>query len=208
MESNKKNRQVIITVPHAGEYTYIDVLGDVVSVPLQSGKCSPDGNLREGVWVSDVVSLIFPDEYNNRLHILDRNDMEVSPEYRKKSVNILAKHFGPENCLLIEPHLNAAGNSGWHNAKGHNVRYNGKFESKIAATSLNDVLEKENPFKTKPRNGGVILNKHLTMMGVSCAAILCELFFMDNKEYAKKAWRYTNEYAVILRNFVERWLND
>ena len=93
------------------------------------GKCSPDGKFRESRFSRDVIALLKPQlEALGYLVFVDMPADEVpSPQgtelsLRCRYVNGICKKFGPQNCIYVSIHVNAAGSDGkWHTARGFAV---------------------------------------------------------------------------------------
>jgi hypothetical protein len=180
-------KHVIVTVSHGGTHD---------GIYLQSGKAGP--HIREGEYLRRLLDGF--GDHNPNIHLLRAGDIESPPGRRKDAVNRLVAKYGKSNCLLIEPHVNASGMGGWKPAKGHRIIHNGKYGVVDAAKEL-DALHSA-WIGTESRGVTNGLGKY-TMLGVNCAAIIDELYFMTNREESDAAWGRLRAYRHLLLDFAE-----
>lgn len=98
---------------------------------------------------------------------------------RVSFVNQFAKH---EKCALISIHANAAGTTGWSEAKGFTIFHSktASKRSKELARLLGETLGKELEGKIPSR--GIKQANHAITAQTVCPAALIECGFMTNKE--------------------------
>lgn len=161
------------------------------------GKCSPDGCFREYKYSREICSLL-----QERLRAcgvecyIDYLDDDMcgknSSQELCERVNIVNKNYcnkiGKNNVLYISIHVNAACNSGWHDATGFSIYTSpGKTSSDVLATCIwNEAERILTPLNKKLRkdmsDGDPDYEDNFYVLKkTSCAAVLTENFFQDNK---------------------------
>ncbi len=98
-----------------------------------SGKCSPDGTLRECVYSREIIADVKEklESYGYNVFVdyepLGKSDKMSGSgtlqsrelDYRVRVVNGLCSDYGKDRCLYVSIHVNAAGSDGkWHGAGG------------------------------------------------------------------------------------------
>ena len=151
------------------------------------GKCSPDRKLREYAWAREIAKRL---ENTLKAKGLDAErivteETDISINERVRRVNAICNKVGTSNVLLISIHLNAAGNSGWKNARGWSVWVapNASSNSKRLAKCLYEEADKAGfrgnrcvpATKYWVGNYGIVRD-------TKCPAVLTENLFQDNKE--------------------------
>lgn len=150
-----------------------------------SGKCSPDGVLREWAWNKDCAQIVIETLKGKGYDVILINpeDEDISLSERVNRVNKYGK-----DSILISIHINAAGNGNkWMSARGWSVWTSvGQTKSDTLATLIFAEAEKQWGSKRVRKDmsdgdvdyedGFYILRKTV------CPAVLVEHFFMDNKE--------------------------
>lgn len=153
-----------------------------------SGKCSPDGKLREYAWARDIAkrleSSLTEKGYDARRIVPEEYDVPLFT--RCSRVNAVCKEKGAKNCLLVSIHINAAkSDMNWHEASGWSgwVAPNASSNSKRLAQLLYTEAEKHN----LKGNRSVPWCKYWTgnfaiVRDTNCPAVLTENLFQDNKK--------------------------
>lgn len=153
-----------------------------------SGKCSPDGKLREYAWARDIAkrleSSLTAKGYDARRIVPEEYDVPLFTRCRR--VNAVCKEKGAKNCLLVSIHINAAkSDRNWHEASGWSgwVAPNASSNSKRLAQLLYTEAEKHN----LKGNRSVPSCKYWTgnfaiVRDTNCPAVLTENLFQDNKK--------------------------
>lgn len=151
------------------------------------GKCSPDRKLREYAWAREIAKRL---ENTLKAKGLDAErivteETDISINERVRRVNAICNKVGTSNVLLISIHINAAGNSGWKNARGWSVWVapNASSNSKRLAKCLYEEADKAGfrgnrcvpATKYWVGNYGIVRD-------TKCPAVLTENLFQDNKE--------------------------
>lgn len=157
------------------------------------GKKSPDGSFKEWQFARHVVAGIIgklKDNPNFKCYNLVPEDSDITLINRVKRVNEKCGLLGAGNCILLEVHVNAAGNgTQWMQGKGwqcHTTR--GKTKSDTLAECLYDAAEEIlKPQGIKIRTDKTdgdrdIENDFFVIKGSNCPAVLTENLFMDNKD--------------------------
>ena len=154
------------------------------------GKISPDGVFREYLWNRQVAELLYnllvENGYNVQLVVTETNDIPLSTRVRR--VNDVCKSVGAQNVLLLSIHSNAAGGDGkWHSAQGWSCyTTEGQTKSDKVADSLYKAFEedfKDRKIRRDMSDGDPDWEKSFYICRkTSCAAVLIENFFYDNKE--------------------------
>ena len=153
------------------------------------GKCSPDGSLREYKWAREIAQRIVDGlkdlGYDAERIVTEETDVSLSERCRR--VNAVCAKQGAKNVLLVSVHVNAAGASGWNNARGWSgwVYTHASERSKQLAQLLYAEAEKRqlqgNRYvpSCKYWEANFYIVKH-----TDCPAVLTENLFQDNKEDA------------------------
>lgn len=151
------------------------------------GKQSPDGRLREYAWAREVAKKL-ETALKARGYDAERivtEELDVSINERVKRINTVCNKLGFSNVIVISVHINAAGNSGWNNARGWSVWIapNASSNSKRLARCLYEAADKAGysgnrsvpATKYWVGNFGIVRDS-------KCPAVLTENLFQDNKE--------------------------
>ena len=160
-----------------------------------SGKVSPDKSFYEYQFNRDIVDRVSMALKLNNIpyHIITPEVVQdISLTERANRVNRYCAQYGPENCLLISVHANAAGNGDWMNARGWSVyTTKGLTNSDKYATIFFDEANRLLPaYGQKLRvdwsDGDPDWEENFTILyKARCPAILTENLFYDNKEDLK-----------------------
>ena len=160
-----------------------------------SGKVSPDKSFYEYQFNRDIVDRVSMALKLNNIpyHIITPEVVQdISLTERANRVNRYCTQYGPENCLLISVHANAAGNGDWMNARGWSVyTTKGLTNSDKYATIFFDEANRLLPaYGQKLRadwsDGDPDWEENFTILyKARCPAILTENLFYDNKEDLK-----------------------
>lgn len=152
-----------------------------------SGKRSPDGKLREYAWAREIAkrleSALKAKGFDAERIVTEETDISINERVRR--ANAICNKVGTSNVLLISIHINAAGNSGWKNARGWGVWVapNASSNSKRLAKCLYEEADKAGfrgnrcvpATKYWVGNYGIVRD-------TKCPAVLTENLFQDNKE--------------------------
>lgn len=160
-----------------------------------SGKVSPDKSFYEYQFNRDIVDRVSMALKLNNIpyHIITPEVVQdISLTERANRVNRYCTQYGPENCLLISVHANAAGDGDWMNARGWSVyTTKGLTNSDKYATIFFDEANRLLPaYGQKLRadwsDGDPDWEENFTILyKARCPAILTENLFYDNKEDLK-----------------------
>lgn len=154
------------------------------------GKRSPDGRFREYLWNREVAEKVYDlldrQGYDVDYVVTETNDIPLKTRVRR--VNEVCKKVGKQNVVLISIHSNAAGNgSDWMGAKGWSCyTTKGETRSDKVASYMYKAFEQE--FKDRKirydwSDGDPDWEADFYLCrNTSCAAVLLENFFYDNKE--------------------------
>ena len=151
------------------------------------GKRSPDGKLREYAWAREISkrleSALKTKGFDAERIVTEDTDISINERVRR--VNSICNKAGTSNVLLVSIHINAAGNSGWMNARGWSVWVapNASANSKRLAKCLYGEADKAGykgnrcvpATKYWVGNYGIVRD-------TKCPAVLTENLFQDNKE--------------------------
>lgn len=159
------------------------------------GKKSPDSSFYEYEFNRDIVDRVSMALKLNNIpyHIITPEvDPDISLTERANRINRYCTQYGPENCLMISVHANAAGNGNWMNARGWSVyttkgltnsdKYADilyKYASLILPSYQQSVRDSHLPYTNSWEENFTILYKS------RCPAVLTENMFYDNKEDLK-----------------------
>lgn len=153
-----------------------------------SGKRSPDGRLREYLYVREIgkeVVDVFR-SINVPVDIIVPEEKDILLKERVERVNKIVDANPSQQCILVSIHVNAAGmGKEWMNARGWSVFVcnNASYNSKVLANNFYDAAKELNakirvPLPTqKYWESNLYILKH-----TKCPAILTENFFQDNRE--------------------------
>lgn len=158
--------------------------------PLTGGKHSPDKQLLEYVWAREIASRLEA-ELKARGYDAERivtEDTDVRLPIRTKRVNDICKRIGPQNCVLVSIHINAAkGDGKWHEARGWCgfLSKNASAKSKHFAQMLYAQAEKHGLRGNRcvPKERYWVQSLAMTR-DTNCPAVLTENLFMDNYDDA------------------------
>ena len=153
-----------------------------------SGKCSPDGKLREYAWARDIASRLVAELKKRGLDAerIVTEETDISLRERCRRVNAICAKLGSKNVMLISIHINAAKSDGrWHDASGWSgwIAPNASQKSKILAQTLYDEAAK----RTLKGNRSVPscrywVGNFAIVRDTNCPAVLTENLFQDNKD--------------------------
>lgn len=153
------------------------------------GKCSPDKQIREYSYAREIASLLeqkLKEKGITAIRIVtEENDVPLNQ--RVSRVNTICKEFGSNNCCVVSIHLDACPpNDGkWHSARGFSVRVakNASSRSKKLARLLYEQAEALNlkGNRSVPSEKYWVQNLAICR-DTSCAAVLTENLFQDNKD--------------------------
>lgn len=148
------------------------------------GKRSPDGSLMEWSYTRKIVKLIYKELSNlgYNVHILVPEEEDIALSERRKRINKFCEEYN-NNVLMISVHVNAAGDYGWHNARGWQVHTN--LDPTDQTKNLANILfDTANELKLKTRkpspSQNYWMNDFYIIKRVNCPAVLTENLFQDN----------------------------
>ncbi len=146
------------------------------------GKCSPDGTFREATYTRRLAAAIVRQlaGYGIESHILVPESGDVPLRERVRRANALCRR---EPCVLLSLHVNAAGNSGWHSARGFSawVAPGASETSRRLAAALSSgaaAIGYRGNRSSPPR--GYWTGNFAILRDTLCPAVLSENMFMDN----------------------------
>ena len=152
------------------------------------GKRSPDGRFREYAYTrliaSGVVQHLIYRGFDAERLVPEITDVPLKERVRR--VNQWCRELGQENVCLVSVHVNAAGNSGWHNAIGWSC-YTSKGQT--AGDRLADSLSRAALFHLAGRamrfdksDGDYDQERDFYLLRrTKCAAVITENGFMDSQ---------------------------
>ena len=152
-----------------------------------SGKCSPDGKLREYAWARDIASRLVAELKKRGLDAerIVTEETDISLRERCRRVNAICAKLGSKNVMLISIHINAAKSDGrWHDASGWSgwVAPNASQKSKILAQTLYDEVAKRNLKGNRSvPSCRYWVGNFAIVRDTNCPAVLTENLFQDNK---------------------------
>lgn len=152
-----------------------------------SGKCSPDGKLREYAWARDIASRLVAELKKRGLDAerIVTEETDISLRERCRRVNAICAKLGSKNVMLISIHINAAKSDGrWHDASGWSgwVAPNASQKSKILAQTLYDEAAKRNLKGNRSvPSCRYWVGNFAIVRDTNCPAVLTENLFQDNK---------------------------
>lgn len=152
-----------------------------------SGKRSPDGKLREYAWAREIAkrleNALKAKGFDAERIVTEETDISINERVRR--ANTICNKVGTSNVLLVSIHINAAGNSGWKNARGWSVWVapNASSNSKRLAKCLYEEADKAGfrGNRCVPATKYWIGNYGI-VRDTKCPAVLTENLFQDNKE--------------------------
>ena len=156
------------------------------------GKRSPDGKFREYKFSREVIALLRPRlEASGFTVFVDMPSDEVPRpgntelSLRCRYVNGICKKFGPQNCIYVSIHVNAAGSDGqWHDARGFAVyvaRSCSQTSKRLARTLCDLAISRG------LRGNRAVPAAHYwqadfyVLRNTACPAVLTENLFQDNR---------------------------
>lgn len=155
------------------------------------GKCSPDKRLLEYLWCREEVVRISEGlrslGIDTRIIVPENNDVPLKTRVARvnKIYADLGKNKKDKYVFLISVHINAAGNSGWHDATGFTewIAPNASAASKKLAQDLYAQVEildlKGNRYVPKEKYWTA---NYYIVKNTNCPAVLTENLFQDNKK--------------------------
>ena len=152
-----------------------------------SGKCSPDGKLREYAWARDIASRLVAELKKRGLDAerIVTEETDISLRERCRRVNAICAKLGSKNVMLISIHINAAKSDGcWHDASGWSgwIAPNASQKSKILAQTLYDEAAKRNLKGNRSvPSCRYWVGNFAIVRDTNCPAVLTENLFQDNK---------------------------
>lgn len=152
-----------------------------------TGKCSPDGTLKEWAYTREIADRIVSElrEKGQDAERIVKEMMDIPLTVRCKRANNIYKETGG-NAMLISIHCNAAGSGEeWLSAHGWSVFVSGNASnhSKNLASCLVRTAIDKGVYVRQPMPGQLYWMQNLTICrDTICPAILTENFFQDNKE--------------------------
>ncbi len=156
------------------------------------GKRSPDNRILEGVYAREIARRV-ADELKDRGVPVVRITPETGDvllRTRATRANDIHRHCR-DGSVLISLHSNAAGNGGWHEARGMSahVALNASAQSRVLARSLVSSFAHAG-MKVRKYNGDSMpywpQNLYICRE-TKMPAVLVEMFFHDNREDVKFA---------------------
>ena len=152
-----------------------------------SGKCSPDGKLREYAWARDIASRLVAELKKRGLDAerIVTEETDISLRERCRRVNAICAKLGSKNVMLISIHINAAKSDGrWHDASGWSgwTAPNASQKSKILAQTLYDEAAKRNLKGNRSvPSCRYWVGNFAIVRDTTSPAVLTENLFQDNK---------------------------
>lgn len=152
-----------------------------------TGKCSPDGTLKEWAYTREIADRIVSElrEKGQDAERIVKEMVDIPLTVRCKRANNIYKETGG-NAMLISIHCNAAGSGEeWLSAHGWSVFVSGNasIHSKNLASCLVRTAIAKGVYVRQPMPGQLYWMQNLAICrDTICPAILTENFFQDNKE--------------------------
>lgn len=151
------------------------------------GKCSPDETHKEYLWsrqmCDELQKMLRSRGYEVKQTNLTIDEIGLSK--RKEYANSIITEPG-QIKFLISLHNNAAGENGWHNARGFEIyTTKGQTRSDAAADVIMGRLNNAfSNFKSRidKSDGDLDKEANFTVLMGNYMAVLIEWLFMDNKE--------------------------
>lgn len=170
-----------------------------------SGKCSPDKSLMEWKYNREICKRlrdIFKEYgWDSRLVVFE--DYDISLSERAKRINNICSAYGSKNVLVIDVHVNAAGDgSKWENGTGWECWTTvGQTNSDKLAEELYNAAKVYLPntkMRTDRIDGDMDKEKNFTVIyKVNCPAVLTENLFMDNKKECEYLLSEEGKQAIV-----------
>lgn len=159
------------------------------------GKCSPDWGtdsplaFKEWIYSKEMCGRLH-EELDSHPEIVQRDIAvtEVIGEFEdnEPALSVLRSRCNKPNAFLIALHNNAAGCSGWKNARGFSIwTSRGKTKSDACATIIFDEFEAEFPelqVRKDTSDGDPDYESNFNVLMFTPPAVLLETLFQDNKE--------------------------
>ena len=166
------------------------VILDPAHQKLVAGKRSPDGKLLEYLWSRELIGMIekrldeIGIEHVRTSPPSEDNGKEIGLLNRCKRANAFAKtHNG--KSIFISPHVNAAGNGKWMNARGWSVFISPTASSnskKLASLMAIEAGIQGIKVRVPDPDHKYWTAKFTVLQKTSMPAILIENLFMDNED--------------------------
>ncbi len=156
------------------------------------GKRSPDGKFREYKFSREVIALLRPRlEASGFTVFVDMPSDEVPRpgntelSLRCRYVNGICKKFGPQNCIYVSIHVNAAGSDGqWHDARGFAVyvaRSCSQTSKRLARTLCDLAISRGLRGNRSVPSAHYWQADFYVLRNTACPAVLTENLFQDNR---------------------------
>lgn len=161
-----------------------------------AGKRSPDSSLLEYKWAREIAQRV-----SRLLSLKGCDTVLITPEEtdtsltkRVERVNAWCDKVGANNCALVSIHVNAAGNSGWSEARGWLCIVDDAASelAKALACNLHDEIEGRGITTRHYKSGqkwytygqaiGTQGSRLAILRKTKCPAVLTENLFMTNRE--------------------------
>ena len=168
-----------------------------------SGKCSPDGKLREYAWARDIASRLVAELKKRGLDAerIVTEEIDISLRERCRRVNAICAKLGSKNVMLISIHINAAKSDGrWHDASGWSgwIAPNASQKSKILAQTLYDEAAKRNLKGNRSvPSCRYWVGNFAIVRDTNCPAVLTENLFQDNQSEVKYLLSEEGKQAIV-----------
>jgi N-acetylmuramoyl-L-alanine amidase len=172
---------------------------------MTAGKRSPDGLFREPFYNREIARRVVSDLRDRGLdaELLVPKDDDISLAERVRRINAACFLLGKRNGILVNIHVNAAGNgSKWLNATGWSVyTCKGQTASDKLAECLCQAAIKNFPghrIRTDMSDGDMDWEEGFYILRKSlCVAVLTENFFMDSRDDLEYLQSKTGKQAII-----------
>lgn len=206
---------ILIKISIKNMYYALLVNGHGIDTP---GKCSPDKQIREWKYAREIVSAVYSrlkDDPNITPIIVVPEDKDISLSTRVNRINKYVAKYGASKCVMVEVHLNAAGNGKWMNARGWSIwtTKGQNISDKLANVFYNVAIHLFGIDKCRKdmSDGDPDYESNFYVIKNSnCAAVLTENFFQDNKEdvqYLLSAEGFNN-IAALHAEAIKRWFDS
>ena len=182
------------------------------------GKCSPDGTIKEYQYNREIATAVYSrllDEQNIKPILIVPELQDISLAERVRRINNYVAKYGAKNCIMVEIHLNAAGNGKWMAARGWSIwtTKGQNISDKLANVFYNVAIHLFGIDKCRKdmSDGDPDYESNFYVIKNSnCAAVLTENFFQDNKqdvEYLLSAEGFNNIVALHTEA-IKLWFNE